>query len=147
MKQFTIKEFMDRLQADALKSCTILGLAKKSSSATEILFKTNQGGSWIKVPVSQIGDVTFLKNVHYGEESYPWVKLHIAEPTSTDGKVLYELLGSLSDHDHCHCQSLGYQCGCGGAALGFMQGGVKPHYYGCGYGQRLHGPSTCMPHK
>lgn len=113
MEQLTTKEFMDKLQADSLKTCTVTGLAKKSGNAAEILFKTiHADGDWIKLPASLIGSVVFLEHKDCSGEPCVLVKLHLTQPSTPESKVLYELLSALSLHRGCKCHGHEFCNGC-----------------------------------
>ena len=149
MESLSSKEFFDKLKSNTLKPSFVLkGIVKKSGKDSEVLF-TRKGDftKWVAISSDMIESVNVLKTFTKGNETFIVVKLHLKDPSTPEGKVLYELLSAEgreekgSDESGWNKHSAG-KCSCGSKHHEGEEGHVCPH---CGCSHDNHG-CTCGCH-
>src|SRR5713101_3516495 len=94
----TSTEFFQRLQEDKLSPpVRLIGMVKKPAegqSAIAFAFGT-RCALWVNVPLDLIEKVEVLKTQPCGDHNHPLVKLFLAPPVSSEGRIFYGLLEGL----------------------------------------------------
>jgi hypothetical protein len=54
-----------------------------------------QYSNWVKVPLSIIEQVDHLSNQRYGQDEYPYVRLHLKCPGTKEGDAIFQALASM----------------------------------------------------
>jgi len=111
MESLTSKEFFSQLNANTLKTpFSLKGIVKKSDKDSELLFtRKNDWKHWAKIPSSLIDKVRVFKTFHKEDKLFAIVKLQLVEPTTPEGKALYELLAS-GEKAACKDKEKGGEC-------------------------------------
>ncbi len=66
------------------------------SSDEEVSFAPGtECSNWIKVPVSMIEEVDYLRNQRCGREEYPYVRLHLKSPGTKEGDAVFQALAGM----------------------------------------------------
>lgn len=134
MEAIPAKEFTEKLNSGNLNpAAKLIGLVKKSDKEGDIKFAFKHDTmNWINIPANMIDSVSILKNISGEDHKMVIAKVYLKEPSAWEGKVLYELLSSLSakvnrylkrkwmkkmlfgegEEGHCHHHGMGGKCGC-----------------------------------
>ena len=69
--------------------------AAKSSDEEVGFAPGTQCSNWIKVPVSIIAEVDYLRNQRCGRDEYPYVRLHLKSPGTKEGDAVFQALAGM----------------------------------------------------
>ena len=104
---FAMKLMADELEAEP--AIVLRGFAKKADQAN-IDFASMDCTSWIRIPVSSISRVEFLRVARCKDHTHPLVDVYLKPPESTDGR-LYVALFQQHSVSEADC---GWSAGCYG---------------------------------